>query len=33
MEKKPIGKIKYIFTAISILISLLVWQFISSSVA
>lgn len=33
MEKKLIGKTKYIFTAISILISLLIWQLISSSVA
>lgn len=33
MEKKTIGKAKYIFTAVSILISLLIWQLISSSVA
>ena len=33
MEKNSIGKAKYIFTAASILISLLIWQLISSSVA
>lgn len=33
MEKKTIGKAKYIFTVASILISLLIWQLISSSVA
>ena len=33
MEKKSIGKAKYIFTVASILISLLIWQLISSSVA
>lgn len=33
MDKKTIGKTKYIFTAASILIALLIWQLISSSVA
>lgn len=33
MDKKTIGKTKYIFTAASILIALLIWQFISSSIA
>lgn len=33
MGKKTIGKAKYIFTVASILISLLIWQLISASVA
>ena len=33
MNSKPMGKKKYIFTIASIIIALLVWQLISSSVA
>lgn len=33
MNSKPMGKKKYIFTAASIIIALLIWQLVSSSVA
>ncbi|MDA1470410.1 hypothetical protein OGZ02_16825 [Brachyspira hyodysenteriae] len=31
MNSKPMGNKKYIFTALSIIIALLIWQFVSSS--
>ncbi|MEI0518298.1 ABC transporter permease [Brachyspira murdochii] len=33
MNSKPMGNKKYIFTALSIIIALLIWQFVSSSAA